>query len=73
MSTALLLSIIAQTGLLVWLDARSRRAWVVFGDRLDAMIARLDLLDARLAASDAKKNGGDHVAAGHPHLIEFRQ
>jgi hypothetical protein len=65
--------LIAQTGLLVWLELRNRRGWRRIDAKLDAMIARLDLFDARLAALSARKNGSDRVAADHPHLIEMRQ
>jgi hypothetical protein len=73
--------ILASTGLIVWLDARTRRAFrpmeasivridarlEIIGARLDA---RLKVIEARFAAMDAKKNGGDHVAVDNPHLIE---
>jgi hypothetical protein len=69
--------LIAQTGLVVWLELWNRQGWRRIEAKLEAehvaSVTRFDLFDARLASLIVKKNGGDHVAADHPHLIEKRQ
>jgi hypothetical protein len=74
MSAAVILAaILAPTGLIVWLEARSRRALRSIETSLDRIDARLTAIEARFAALDAKRNGGDHVAVDHPQLVEMRQ
>jgi hypothetical protein len=63
-------TILASTGMIVWLDARTRRAFRSMTASLVRIDARLGIIEARFAALDAKKNGGDHVAVDHPQLIE---
>jgi hypothetical protein len=79
----ILIAILAQTGLIVWFEARNRRmvrSIEISLSRLDtrlagvgALDARLAAIEARFAALDTKRNGGDHVAVDHPYLIEMRK
>jgi hypothetical protein len=64
--------ILAQTELLVWLEALCRRAIRSVEASLNHIEARLGVIEARFAAWDAQRNGG-YVAVYHPRLIEMRQ
>jgi hypothetical protein len=64
--------ILAQTGLLVWLETRCRRAIRPVEASLTYIEAWLGVIEARFAAWDAQCNDG-HVAVHHPRLIEMRR
>jgi hypothetical protein len=67
----LLAAILVQTGLPVWLEARSCRTLrSIDASHIDA---RPTVIGARFMALDAERNGGAHVAVGHPRLIEMRE
>jgi hypothetical protein len=66
-------AILAEAGLLVRLGARSRHALRSGEASIGRVDARLGIMEAGFAALDAKRNSGDHVPIGHPHLIEMRE